>query len=132
MRAKKREEFAKQIEAEWQARVATRRRNKVLISMRVKAYSEEASAIAIQNSWRGHFAQRNFCVIRYYVTIIQAFVRKCIACGEFNRNIQGKSLKRIHSYVAILSIKNSSLRFQLPSHVKVSLECILRLRTLES
>ena len=58
LKARKREEFAKLILAEWEARVAKRRFDRILLVMRTKKYLEGSAAVTIQAIWRGHFLRQ--------------------------------------------------------------------------
>jgi hypothetical protein len=90
LKAKKREEFAKLIQAEWESRIAKRRFNRILLSMRTKKHLEGSAAVVIQAIWRGHFVQQYFTTLGYYATVVETFARKYIASREYNRVIRGQ------------------------------------------
>jgi hypothetical protein len=90
LKAKKREEFAKLIQAEWESRIAKRRFNRILLSMRTKKHLEGSAAVVIQAIWRGYFTQHYFSTLAHHATTIQTFARKFIASRKYIRIVSGE------------------------------------------
>jgi hypothetical protein len=90
LKAKKREEFAKLIQVEWESRIAKRRFNRILLSMRTKKHLEGSAAVVIQAIWRGYFTQHYFSTLAHHATTIQTFARKFIASRKYIRIVSGE------------------------------------------